>query len=387
MKLPPEMRQVSPRHRGICSALFVLHHLAPQSARVQRWRDAVRLLVARRLEEGGPGKIIPVERVKSLSPEEFRARYLATGTPVIFDKGARDWPCTKRWSFDSFRERFGSATLKLVSHKGLSDDDPMIGREYTAEMKFGEFLDQTLADGTKYMRFSPILEMFPELLGDFDTGFLRRMAGPFSLGTTFEAFIGGRKTFTPLHNAPTPFFFVNVCGIKRWALIPNHYLAVLNPSADGMSYNHSGASVEHPDISQFPGLDCIDRMEAVLEPGDLFFMPSWLWHSVQNEAATIGVRCGFIYPKSMIAESAALFMIRVLVARDPTLGQVLYHTLLKRDLPRRHHLLLQPKLYWNLGLLQTVTESAFVQKLVGARRGTGSPGSAEDAVTPSQGAA
>jgi hypothetical protein len=321
-------------------------------------------LVAKHLAEGGPGKVVPVERVSSLSPQEFRTRYLATGTPVILDKGAANWPCTKSWSFDGFRRRFGDATLKLVHHKGLSDDDVMLEREYTDEMKFGDFLDQALTDGTKYMRFSPILEMFPELVGDFDMSFLRGMPGPMSLGTTFEAFIGGKKTFTPLHNAPTPFFFVNVCGIKRWALIPNHYLPVLNPAADGMSYNHSGADVGRPDAAAFPGLDHIDRMEAVLEPGDLFFMPSWLWHSVQNEAATIGVRCGFIYPKSMLSESATLFMIRVFAARNPTLGQVLYHTLLKRNLPQRKNMLLQPKMYWNLGPLQTLTESAFVQRLV-----------------------
>lgn len=366
MKLTPEMRRISPGERVTYNALFALHHLRPASSRIQRWRDDVRARIAEHLEDSGPGKVIPVQRVKSLGPKEFRARYLATGTPVIIDKAAADWPCTKRWSFDDFRRRFGAATLKLVHHKGLSDDDVMLDREYTAEMNFGDFLDQALVDGTKYMRFSPILEMFPELVGDFDAKFLREMPGPLSLGTTFEAFIGGKKTFTPLHNAPTPFFFVNVCGIKRWALVPNHYLPVLNPSADGMSYNHSGADVGHPDTKEFPGLASVDRMEAVLEPGDLLYMPSWMWHSVQNEAPTIGVRCGFIYPKSMLSESATLFLIRVFAARNPTLGQVLYHTLLKRDLPRRKNMLLQPKMYWNLRLLQKLTEAGFVQKLVGS---------------------
>ncbi len=370
MKLPPEMRRISPHQRGVYNALFMLNHVAPGSARIQRWRDTVRLRIARHLEKDGPGKVLPVERVKGLSPREFRTRYLATGTPVILDKGAADWPCTKSWSFDRFRERFGSATLKLVHHKGLSDDDAILDREYTAEMNFGDFLDQALAGGTKYMRFSPILEMFPELVGDFDMSFLREMPGPLSLGTTFEAFIGGKKTFTPLHNAPTPFFFVNVCGIKRWALIPNHYLSVLNPAADGMSYNHSGADVGRPDATEFPGLASIDRMEAVLEPGDLFFMPSWLWHSVQNEAPTIGVRCGFIYPKSMLAESRTLFLIRVFAARNPTLGQVLYHTLLKRNLPERKNMLLQPRMYWNLAPLQALTESAFARRLAGDREST-----------------
>jgi lysine-specific demethylase 8 len=364
MKLPPDMRRISRGHRSAYNALFMLHHLAPGSSRVQGWRDAVRARVATHLRAGGPGKVVPVERVRDLSPGDFRTRYLATGSPVIIDKGAAGWPCTKNWSFEAFRRRFGQATLKLVHHKGLADDDVLLDREYTDEMKFGAFLDQALAGGTKYMRFSPILEMFPELLADFDMDFLREMPGPMSLGTTFEAFIGGKKTYTPLHNAPTPFFFVNVCGIKRWALVPNHYLPVLNPPADGMSYNHSGADVGRPDADEFPGLDSIDRMEAVLEPGDLFFMPSWLWHSVQNEAATIGVRCGFIYPKSMFTESATLFFIRVFAARNPTLGQVLYHTLLKRNLPERKNMLLQPKMYWNLGPLQTLTESRFVRRLV-----------------------
>src|SRR5262249_18978399 len=155
------------------------------------------------LRRGGEGRIIPVQRVKQLSPKEFRARYLATGTPVIIEGGASGWPCMASWSFDNFQQRYGHATLKLVHHKGLSDDDALLNREYTEQMTFGDFLDQVLAGGMKYMRFSPILEMFPELINDFDMKFLQEMPGRWSFGTTFEAFIGGKKTFTPLHNAPT----------------------------------------------------------------------------------------------------------------------------------------------------------------------------------------
>jgi hypothetical protein len=367
MKLPSEMRSIPLKERSAYNAWFMLQHVAPTNASLQRRRDAVRRRIATHLERGGPGKVIPVARVSELSPAEFRRRYLATGTPVIISNGAAAWPCSSQWSFDSFRQRFGQATLKLVHHKGLSDDDIVLDQEYTEEMNFGAFLDQVENGGMKYMRFSPILEMFPELIDDFDMKFLRQMPGPMSFGTTFEAFIGGKKTYTPLHNAPTPFFFANVCGVKRWALIPNHYLAVLNPPADGMSYNHSGADVSHPDPENFPGLESVDRLEAVLHPGDLFFMPSWLWHSVQNDTPTIGVRCGFMYPKSMFTEAPALFFIRVFGARNPTLLQVLYYTLLKRNLPERKNMLLQPKMYWNFAPLQALTESALLQRLVGGR--------------------
>jgi hypothetical protein len=184
-----------------------------------------------------------------------------------------------------------------VQTKGLSDDEFIDDREFTEELGFREFLDQVENGGMKYMRFSPVLEQFPELLNDFDRRFLRDMPGRFSFGTTFQAFIGGPRTFTRMHNAPTPFFFVNVCGVKRWVMIPNRYLAVLDPPAEGRGYNHSDADVGRADPRRFPGFESIDRFEVRIEPGDVLYVPSWMWHSVQNDSATIGVRCGFVYPK------------------------------------------------------------------------------------------
>ena len=134
-----------------------------------------------------------------------------------------------------------------------------------------------------------------------------------------------------------------------------------------MSYNHSGADVSRADPEHYPGFESVDRMEAVLQTGDLLFMPSWLWHSVQNETPTIGVRCGFMYPWSMFMEARTLFFIRVFAARNPSLFKVLYYTLLKRNLPERKNMLLQPKMYWNFSPLQRLTESALLQKLVGGR--------------------
>jgi lysine-specific demethylase 8 len=359
------MRSIPADERALYDLLFAIHHFVPQSERVRGWRDAVRRRVADELRPAGRGKVIQVDRVAGLAPGDFRARYLAEGIPVILDKAAARWACSHAWTFENLKRRYGDQTIKLAHHKGLSDHDFIYERELSEELNFGEFLDQAVHGGTKYARFSPILEKFPELLDDLDHSFLREMPGKLSLGTTFEAFIGGRKTFTPLHNAPTPFFFVNVCGVKRWALIPNHYLPVLDPEADGMSINHSAADVSKPDDQRFPGFESVDRMEAVLEPGDVLFLPSWFWHSVQNEEPTIGVRCGLMYPWSMLAEAPALFWIRVFAARNPSLPEVLYYTLLRSDLTSRQKMLLQPKLHWNYPAVQKVMESPLFRRLAG----------------------
>jgi len=87
-------------------------------------------------------------------------------------------------------------------------------------------------------------------------------------------------------------------------------LPIINPSADGFGYNHSEARVDGENDERYVGFDSIDRMEAVLRPGDILFNPPWMWHSVENDAPTIGVRCGFIYPKGMVSASLTLTLTR-----------------------------------------------------------------------------
>jgi len=338
------MRQIPLGDRGKFSAAFFLEHYFPKSDLVREMKETTRERIVRHIQSGGKGKVIQVERVKHLSPEDFRKNYLSKGIPVLIEGGAKDWPLIERWTFDKLRERFGHETIKLVQRKGLSDDDFIDEREFSEEIGFGAFLDQVLNGGRKYMRFSPLLEKVPELLGDFDHTFFKRMIdNPF--GTAFQLFIGGKGTFTPLHNAITPFFFLNVSGSKRWALIPSHYLAVLNPSADGFGYNHSEAELDFSNVDGFPGFDCIDRMEALMQSGDLLYVPSWMWHCVQNESPTIGVRCGFLYPQGMVQESLTLALIRLFAARNPTTLEWIYYSVFKTNLPERDRLLLTPR-WW-----------------------------------------
>jgi lysine-specific demethylase 8 len=338
------MRRIPLEQRAQFSALFFLQHYLPRSALVSGAREAVRDRIARTVREGGGGRTVQVERVHSISPSEFRSRYLSTGIPVILDRAAADWTCTREWSFEAFNRRFGHETIRLVDRKGLTDDDFVRDNEYSEEIGFAAFLDQVLSGGRKYMRFSPLLEKFPELRNDFDPAFFDELTG-FSLGAIHHMFIGGTGTATPFHNAITMFFFVNICGRKRWTFVPNHYLALLNPAADGFGYNHSGVRADSPDPEAFPGFECVDRLEATIGPGDVLFVPSWMWHCVENDSPTIGLRYGLYYPKSMMLESLTLFLVRLLAARNPSVLEGLYYSLVKTDLPDRENNLLIAKMF------------------------------------------
>ena len=341
--MQPGMKRLPLRQRAAFNTAFLMQHYFPQSESIATRRNAIQARVAEQLQRTGTGNVIPVDRRTDLSAKEFRRRYLATGTPVVIDKGAANWP-VGRWSFDGFRRRYGTEAIKLVQRRGVASDEELVsGREYSEEIRFDAFLDQVQNGGGKYMRFSPLLEKFPELLDDFDQAFFRRMSGN-GWGLTYQLFMGGAGTFTPMHNAMTSFFFVNVCGVKRWELIPNHYLAVMNPVADGFGYNHSKAKADMSNAADFPGLDRIDRMQAVMYPGDILYLPSWMWHSVKNDSPTIGIRCGFIYPMGMMREALTLSFIRLFAARNPSTITALYYSLFKSNLHERDKWLLTAKL-------------------------------------------
>jgi hypothetical protein len=338
------MRDVPLPQRGAFNALFFLQHWFPKSQTLRRRKERVREQIVALVRKNGRGRVLPIDRRKGLSPEEFRAQYLSRGLPVILEGAGLDWRCTREWSFDNFRRRFGPETIKLVQRKGVAPDDELIDeREFSEELVFSDFLDQVLSGGGKYMRFSPLLEKWPELLEDFDQAFLSSMPGN-NWGTTYQLFIGGPGTFTPLHNAITPFFFVNICGVKRWQFIPGTYMAVLDPSPDGLTYNYSAADLGFSNLDRYPGFDCVDRMEAVMQPGDILYNPSWMWHCVQNEAPTIGVRCGFVYPPGMIRESVTLTSVRAF-AGNPSMLKTAWYSFIKTDLPNRDTLLVTPKVF------------------------------------------
>jgi hypothetical protein len=322
------------------NAAFFLEHYAPKSQWVQRRKASARASIVDHVQRLGTGTTSPVERRRDLSPEEFRRQYRSKGIPVILENQAGSWPLASRWSFESFRQRYGTETIKLVQQAGAADErDLVYGREFSEELSFADFLDHVLNGGGKYMRFSPLLEKLPELLDDFDHDFFRSMAGN-GWGLTYQLFIGGTGTTTPLHNDMSPFFYVYVCGIKRWTLVPNRYLAIMNPSADGRSINHTKARLDLTNLDEYPGFDRIDKMEAVLQPGDVLYTPSWMWHWVGNDAPTIGVRCGFIDVKGMLTHATTLSMIRLFAARNPSALEALYYTFFKRNLADRDKWLL-----------------------------------------------
>ncbi len=348
MRTSGDIRSVPLDQRTAFNLLFLLQQYFPQNELIRERKDVVRRRIATDLGRQGPGRLVEARRVSGLSLDAFERDYVQPGIPVILDRAAADWRCTKEWSLESFSRRFGASRIQIVERRGVSEDSVVGAKQYTQERVFGDFLNDVLEGRRAYMRFSPLLERFPDLMTEFMEDYMKDL-GRTALGVHFLMFIGGAGTTTPLHNDFSPFLFVNVSGIKRWTLVPNTFLAVLNPGqSDSLGYNYTEADLDAVDTDRFPGLGNIDRIEALLHPGDVLFVPAWTWHAIKNESQTIGVRCGLVRFTPLVSPSLTLSFIRFFAVRDPSIFNVLYHLVFKKYLPEERWLL-TPRIFWRFG--------------------------------------
>ena len=211
--------------------LYALHCHLRRNLYVEKLKNRQRLKIVSGLK--AKGRIVPVDRVKDISASDFRRLYLDPGIPVLLESAAKSWPCSSRWTFEFLREYCGNQPVKITQREGVTTEKPVSDKEYSHEMLFREYLDQYMHDGKTYLRFSSLLESFPELLQDLDLSYLKQLRSSHR-GAWVQAFVGAKGTKTPFHAAISAGIFINVVGIKRWKFIPAHYNAILNPSPNAM---------------------------------------------------------------------------------------------------------------------------------------------------------
>ncbi len=299
-------------HRLISSAIFVLQHVfnskTLENIRKKNANSAINFLRQKLKSEGRTlGHKIDIDRINADAESEFVKNYLNKNQPVIFEQAAKDWPCTQKWNLQYLKEHYGDITLPLYESKGLVEKEhdetgDQIEPVLVEEIKARNFVDQIIAGKNKYLRFSLILENYPELINDFNNIWLKRMGKCF-LGVGYQTFLGSAQRITPIHAGPTAFLYVMVDGEKKWSLFSAHSAALINPQTAGRVYNFTDVKINNPDPAIYPGFELLSRYEFTLKKGDVLFVPAWMWHEVENLTTSWGMsyrvtslRCFLRYP-------------------------------------------------------------------------------------------
>ncbi len=285
------------------------------------------------LKAKGPGRIMPIERRKDLSLEEFKNHYVKKGIPVVLEGAAKEWACTKEWSMDYLKNLHGTDEIILVDQ-----GDSNYPYELTT---LAHVIDNIKEGGSKYYRFYPLLARHPEHLSDFDYKYLRERNSRPTWFDAFQVFIGGKGAYTSLHNANQSNLFVQAYGEKKWVLYSHYYSAVLDPGPIRNVYRSAASKRDtgpfNPFILDFDEkyelFRYIDGYSVHLKPGDILWNPPFYWHAVINETDSIGVGYRWLSPFYSWKTSPFYMFLDIFATRPP-----IWHSyrLYKKDINELH---------------------------------------------------
>ena len=244
------------------------------------------------------GTLTEVLRVDTLSHEEFLNNHLRRSQPVVITNGARDWPAMKTWSFDYFRSLESDFTITI--------EEGNVMQEATSfrKLSFKEYLDEienpSSTNGrVAYLSVFELFKHFPKLLTDVDFSIMAKH----KLRNHTAGWIGPGGTVTGYHIDWADNIFAQIVGRKFVKLVSYDQRERMYPSSKYDSNTlMSSVNADDYDNARFPDFANVDAMYALLEPGDLIFIPRGCWHHVRSLDPSISVNNFGIDWKSFIRD-------------------------------------------------------------------------------------
>lgn len=248
--------------------------------------------------------------------------------PAVFRGLAARWPAVQKWNLDFFADRYADTPAVLIDQLGLYGEGER-SRYTVAEL--GRLIASIREGKRECLRFLPFLDDNPELKSDLDMAWFSGFRSRFSLREFTQLFVAPADTLTPVHCAHESNAFLQVHGQKRWLLWPARYQQLIEPAADRRPYFHADYLPRRPSAEQPLG-PYAPAYEVVLEPGDVLYVPPFVWHYVENLTPTIAVAYRFFSIRYALGSSRAMTMMKLLATRPS-----LFHGLVcpRRSLERR----------------------------------------------------
>jgi Cupin-like domain len=240
-----------------------------------------------------------VETIKSgISPEDFQARYFDTDTPVLIKGFYKDTPAVKKWTPQFFKEKYGHENVPSRINATTTTD------YRSADLTMAQLVDDMLSDGEFHgTGFEAVLNNNPELRDDLHVPRLEPYAVPPSrrggllhpvMGRVFstQMFMAAPRATTGWHCAAPTNLFAMIYGKKHWYLVhpsytPWMHTVIRNDTFYFLSLLDHRKTDEQVAAEGYRLYPYVPKYEAIVDAGDMLFVPSWWWHAVDNYGPTI----------------------------------------------------------------------------------------------------
>jgi Cupin-like domain len=227
-------------------------------------------------------RLVSVQRRSLPTLAEFHEEIAPLGQPVIFT-GALEGTLGKEQSLALLSDQFGDLLLKLrvggyqrpktyakkMEIRRITVKEYLSGLErpagpdlpYAGNQRLGAEVNEAL--GLKPPPFYPAEDYKPSQL-----------------------WLGPPGATTPLHKDSSDNFACQLWGRKRWLLFPvrdaPHLYLKLKSPAESDDFATSALDAGAPDLKQFPEFEKAVPVEAIVESGEMLYLPAGWCHYVQN---------------------------------------------------------------------------------------------------------
>lgn len=215
-----------------------------------------------------------IERVQTITKNDFVAKYVRTQTPVVIEKLTEDWPAYKKWNLDYISEIAGDKVVPLYDDRPVSHKDKF--NQAHASMKMSDYITLLKTRPTNYRIFLyNLIKEAPYLKDDFkwpDIGLnlIKQLPMLFFGGESSKVFIHYDIDYSNILH----FHFQ---GQKRCVLFAPNQTPYLYKVPHAL-ISREDIDFENPNFEKFPALKRAKGYVTNLSHGEMLYMPEGYWH-------------------------------------------------------------------------------------------------------------
>lgn len=215
-----------------------------------------------------------IERVKTISKEDFYNNYVKKQKPLVIEQLTTDWPAYDKWKLNYIKTIAGEKTVPLYDDRPVSHKDGF--NEAHAKMKMADYIDLLQSKPTPYRIFLyNLMKEVPSLQNDFkwpDIGLrlVKQLPMLFFGGENSKVFIHYDIDYSNILH-----FHFN--GKKRCILFAPDQTPFLYKVPHAL-ISREDIDFDNPDFEKWPALRQAHGLVANLEHGEMLFMPEGYWH-------------------------------------------------------------------------------------------------------------
>lgn len=221
-----------------------------------------------------PLQLTEIERVKTISKEEFYKNYVLKQKPLVVEKLTEDWPAFEKWKLDYIKNIAGDKVVPLYDDRPVTHKDGF--NEAHAEMKMADYIDLLQSKPTNYRIFLyNLMKQVPSLKLDFkwpDIGLNLVKQLPM-------LFFGGENSKVFIH------YDIDYSNILHFHFHGKKQCILFAPDQTPYLYKVPHALIsredidfDNPDFEKWPALKQAKGLVCNLEHGEMLYMPEGYWH-------------------------------------------------------------------------------------------------------------